>query len=295
MKTLVTGANGFIGKWLVSYLRNKGDNIFEFTRQRGFNTLQKETVVKAFDDFKPDRIFHLAAQSNIPLSFQKPNETLKTNVFGTLNFLEAMKEKQYKGVFLSVGSSSEYGSTTSDKPLNEDSPLTPSSPYALSKVTQYHLVRLYRTSYHLNLIHVRPFAIVGPGKQGDAVSDFAKGVVQIERGLKKELIVGNIANVRDFMDVRDAIRAMDLISRNAECDVYNICTGKGTALKTILQTFIRMTQKKIHIVRSSDKKRSTDDYVILGNSERLQSIGFGSEYSLDESLKDVLQFWRIQA
>jgi GDP-4-dehydro-6-deoxy-D-mannose reductase len=291
MKTIITGANGFIGKWLSNYLRDNKDEVLGLSRQNG-DVSDKNILEKIIRQEKPDRIFHLAAQSNIPLSFKQPYDTLTINLLGTLNLIEIVKNINSKICFISVGSSSEYGSTSSGEKLSEESLLFPNSPYALSKMAQYHLIRMYRKAYSLNFVHVRPFAIIGEGKEGDAISDFAKGIVKIERGEKKVIEVGDLSNIRDFMDVRDAVRAMELISNYHKYDVYNICSGLGTQLKEILDMLIGMTRKPILISQPIHVRRSIDDKIIIGDTSRLQEIGFKTLYSLSDSLSSVLNYWR---
>lgn len=290
MRTIITGANGFIGKWLSSYLKDNKDEVIGLSRKSG-DVSDKNNLGEIVRQEKPDKIFHLAAQSNIPVSFKEPGDTLNINLIGTLNLIEIIKNLNNKICFISVGSSSEFGSTLGKK-LSEDSPLFPNSPYALSKMAQYHLIRIYRKAYSLNLIHVRPFAIIGEGKEGDAISDFAKGIVKIERGEKKVIEVGDLSNIRDFMDVRDTVRAMELISNYHKYDVYNICSGLGTQLKEILDMLIGMARKPILISQPIHVRRIIDDKIIVGDPSRLQEIGFKIHYSLSDSLSDILNYWR---
>jgi GDP-4-dehydro-6-deoxy-D-mannose reductase len=291
MTSIITGSNGFIGTWLTHFLENKKDKTVEFSRQKGIDILNKNTLENKIKETNPDRIFHLAAKNIISESFANPQETLNTNIIGTLNLLEAIKKVNPKITFISVGSSSEYGSNSPQK-LSENSPLFPNSPYALSKMTQYHLTRIYKEAYCLNIIHVRPFAIIGPLKKGDAISDFAKGIVQIERGEKDHLEIGDLSHARDFMDVRDAVSALDLISRKKKYDLYNICTGKAIALHDILDMLITMSKKPVRINKTPAKKRTLDDKIIAGDPTRLNEIGFKPKYSISDSLQNILEFWR---
>lgn len=292
MKSIVTGCDGFIGKYLTSHLKEKNDQVLGFSKKNGIDILNKDILAEQINKFKPDRIFHLAAQSNIVTSFHDPYQTINTNLIGTLNLLEIIKKLKHKCVFVSVGSSSEYGSVSSGNKLNENSPLQPNSPYALSKLSQYHLVRIYRQAYSLNLIHVRPFAIIGPGKEGDAVSDFAKGIVRVEKGETEILEVGDLSNYRDFMDVRDAVRSLEMISLNKRFQIFNICTGKAIQLNKLLEQMLTFSSKSVKIKYSYSKKRQSDDHIIVGDSERLNEIGFQTEYELNTTLKSILEYWR---
>jgi len=141
MRTIITGANGFIGKRLSGYLKDNKDEVIGLSRKNG-DVSDKNNLEKIIRREKPDRIFHLAAQSNIPVSFKEPENTLNINLLGTLNLIEIIKNLDNKICFISVGSSSEFGSTLSGKKLSENSPLFPNSPYALSKMARVQICRL---------------------------------------------------------------------------------------------------------------------------------------------------------
>lgn len=302
MKALITGINGFIGTYLAKHLIEAGFNVSGTSREEIKNKdykvyncdlLDYESSSQVIKSSRPDYIFHLAAQSNIPYSFSHPQETVDVNVNGTLNLLETLRLNKLKPVFISVGSSAEYGKLISKSHiLSEDSTTKPSSPYAISKLTQKHFVELYNHSYGLRAIHVRPFAIIGPGKKGDAVSDFARGIVAIERGEQKELLVGNLSHTRDFLDVRDAINALKLIAQKNTVTVYNICSGKGIKLQDILERLIKLSKTKIIVTKDPNKTRPADDPIIVGNPKKLFSLGFKQKYSLDQTIFDILKYWR---
>ncbi len=307
MKSFVTGIDGFIGSWLTTLLLEKKDRVSGLSRKEikipqklvtkylG-NILDEKKISQIIKETEPDRIFHLAAQSNIPYSFSHPQETIETNVKGTLNFLEEIRKKRKKIIFLSVGSSSEYGRTAiKNHFLSEDDPLSPTNPYAVSKMAQGQLCRIYREAYQLNIIHIRPFAIIGPGKKGDAISDFCRGIVSIEKGERKFLSVGNLSHSRDFLDVRDAVRGVDIISsKETRYPIYNLCSGVEIKLENILEMLISMAKTKIIIKKDPLKTRPADDPLIVGNPERLSSLGFKPKYKIEQTLRNVLEFWRSE-
>ena len=211
---LITGVDGFIGSWLARSLRERGDEVFGLSRKsedefrlRGEIT-DRALVESAIRLSQPDCIFHLAAQNNVMESIRNPAETISVNVNGSLNLFQAVRDVSPKSRVISVGSSSEYGKTASlRRYLNEVVPLLPSNGYGITKATQGMFASLFARVFSLDTVHVRPFAIVGPGKKGDALADFCHGIVAIERGLKNALSVGNLDAVRDFVDVRDRRKA----------------------------------------------------------------------------------------
>lgn len=300
MKALITGINGFIGGYLAKHLNENGYDVSGTSRQEIKNKdfkvyncdlVNYESTSQVIKSAKPDYIFHLAAQSNIPYSFSHPQETISTNVNGTLNLLEVIRQNNLNTTIVSTGSSSEYGNSEG-KTLSEESEPKPTSPYAISKLAQSHFVSLYRKVYDINVVHVRPFAIIGPGKKGDAVSDFACGIVAIEKGKQKELLVGVLSHTRDFLDVRDACLAFELIAQKNTASVYNICSGQGTKLQDILEKLIKLSKVKIMVKKDPNKTRPADDPIIVGNPERLLSLEFKPKYSLERTLSDTLTYWR---
>ena len=156
---------------------------------------------------------------------------MTTNVIGSTNVFEAVRVLG-RGRVVSVGSSAEYGDAAGPVgELAESDRLLPRSPYGVSKATQGQLARVYARAHGVEVVHVRPFAIIGPRKRKDAISDFCINVVKIERGELDKLSVGNTAAVRDFVDIRDAISALRLVGEKGTAgDTYNVCNGIGTPL-----------------------------------------------------------------
>jgi GDP-4-dehydro-6-deoxy-D-mannose reductase len=305
MNSFLTGINGFIGYFLSSYLLEQGDTVSGLDQKRNPSTnrkveqlsgnlLDEKLIERVIKKISPNRIFHLAAQSNITYSFLNPQETMEINIGGTLNLLEPIRKLKKVVTFVSFGSSAEYGkSAGGGKPISESVNLEPSNPYGVSKMAQGQLIRIYREAYNLQTVHIRPFAIIGPGKEGDAISDFARGIVAIERGEKKELLIGNVSHVRDFLDVRDAVEAIELVSRsNKNYSVYNICSGQGRKLEDLLNTLIKMSKKKINMKVDPNKSRPADDPIIIGDPKRLLSLGFKPKITTEKTLCDTLDYWR---
>lgn len=304
MKSFITGIDGFIGSYLSNELIARGDQVVGLSqtqsgsikgvrKYRADLTNQKD-IAKIIKKVQPDRLFHLAAQSNIPRSFANPQETIAVNVNGTLNLLEAIRLHSPKTIFISVGSSAEYGLTAhQNKKLSEDLPLAPSSPYGASKATQGYFSALYQRAYQIKTIHVRPFAIIGPRKTGDALFDFCQEIIKIERGQSKHLLVGNLEAIRDFVDVRDMVKSLILLAQKGRAgEIYNICSGKGTRLTQILKILARHSSGQIRTTSNKARFRPADDPVIVGNPTKIRHLGWKSQYSLKKTVLDTLDYWR---
>lgn len=298
---LITGVDGFIGSCLAHRLRDHGDTVFGLSRKsedefrlRGEIT-DPAAVATAVRVSQPDCIFHLAAQNNIMESIRNPQETISINVNGSLNLFQSVRDLSPRSRVVSVGSSSEYGKTASLHPyLEETLPLLPSNGYGITKAAQGMFAALFARVFALDTIHVRPFAIVGPGKQGDALADFCRGVIAIERGSKTVLTVGNIEAVRDFVDVRDCVSALLLIAEKGETGkTYNICNGTEASLDDILGILKRLSKNSIQLEIDPARMRPADDLRIVGNNEKLAGLGYASNYDLATTVADTLAYWRI--
>jgi GDP-4-dehydro-6-deoxy-D-mannose reductase len=241
-------------------------------------------------------VFHLAAQNNIQASFDDPQLTLETNLTGSANVFEAVRQGAPNAAVVSVGSSAEYGLTAATvEPLTEALPLLPTSPYGVSKVAQGLLCRVYATVRGLRAFHVRPFAIIGPRKTKDALSDFCQNVASIERGETTRFSVGPLTSVRDFVDVRDFVAAMLLLSeRGAPGSVYNVCNGRGVTLADIVAALQRLSQRPFEPVADPSRLRAADDSRIVGDGTALRALGYAPRFSLEDTIDSTLAYWRAR-
>jgi GDP-4-dehydro-6-deoxy-D-mannose reductase len=307
MKCLVTGAGGFIGSYLVEYLLSQGQTVYALVRQdskhlKHLNKIQiihcdildQRCIREIIREIRPERVFHLASQTLVKPSWEDPELTLRTNVFATLYLLNAIRETKISPLIEVVCSSSEYA-TYGGKPITEDHLLEPSSPYALSKLAQDYLAALYWRAYMMSIIRLRPFFIIGPRKSGDVCSDFARGIVAIERRKSKVLNVGNLDPVRDLLDVRDAVIAFWLIAeRGHPGEVYNICSGKGYRVQEVLERLISISSVQVDVYKDPACMRYLDEPVRIGDNGKLQSLGWTPRISINETLSDILAYWRAQ-
>ena len=312
MKTLVTGAAGFVGKHLIKYLQN--DNQFDITvlalnkeeadslEKYGIdirisNILDSNNLKETLCEIRPDHIYHLAAQSSVELSWSNPKLTTDINIGGTINLLEAVRASSMDARILLIGSGDEYGTVRSeDVPINENTRLFPTSVYAATKACQNMIGRVYANAYNMNIIMTRAFNHIGPGQSPVfAVSDFCKQAVEIERGVTEPVIkVGNTNIKRDFTDVRDVVRAYALLmQKGVPGETYNICSGKSVSLHDILTMIIG--QLGMDIIFRIDQKRfrPSDMAVIEADNSKLKTLtGWKSQISLEQSISDIIKYWQ---
>lgn len=257
MKCIITGASGFIGSHLTEFLIERGLTVYGLDKEISrflnnlhgdfhfisCNILDKDRVIEVIESLRPDYIYHLAAQSLPKTSWENPEATFEVNVLGTLYLLDAVRAAHINPTIEMFCSSGEYAVSEDGAPITENHPLEPSSPYALSKIVQDQLSVLYWKAYQVRIIRVRPFFVIGPRKMGDVSSDISRGIVAIERGLEKKLKVGNLDVTRDFLDVRDAVKAFYLIAeRGVPGEVYNVCSGKGHRVGEIVEELQRLSK-----------------------------------------------------
>lgn len=308
-KVLITGIAGFAGSHLAERL-NRRFEVWGLTIDANVANLEGIPDVNLIecdltdygklravvDKLRPDSVYHLAGQSMPSFSFSHPGETLRTNIFSTLNLFEAVTECSPGTVLLNIGSADEYGDVKeSELPVDERTELRPINPYAVSKVTQDLLAFQYWKSKGLKAVRARPFNHIGPRQsEGFVAAEFAKRIAEIEAGeAEKKLMVGNLDAAKDFSDVRDMVAAYELlVEKGSPGEVYNICSGRAYRIRDIAETLLSFSSEKIEIVQDPSKKRPTDTLAIYGDCSRIKALGWAPRYAFEQTLKDLLDYWR---
>jgi len=313
LRALITGVGGFAGSHLSDYLLNQTDwqvsgcvlpgwDCSQLDRRVAcveLNLRDRLAVRAMLENSAPDVIFHLAAQSFVPVSWDDPWDTLENNIRAQANLLDGLVKLGASPRVVVVGSNEEYGLVRpEDLPLSEDSPLRPNSPYAVSKVAQDLLGLSYFQSHKLPVLRVRPFNHIGP-RQGESfvVSSFAKQIATIEAGQQEPVIrVGNLSARRDFSDVRDVVRAYYLVvTQGQPGEVYNIGSGRSCSIQGILDILVSLGRAAVRVERDLARMRPSDTPEIRCDASKLQAVtGWEPTIPLEQSLRDVLDDWRAR-
>jgi GDP-4-dehydro-6-deoxy-D-mannose reductase len=314
-KVLITGITGFAGSYLAQNLLRAGEykvnGTFLFEKslinveqiKNKLNLIkadlsEEKSVFKIIEDVCPDIIFHLAALTSPADSFKNPIATLNNNISLQVNLLEAVRKFNLLNTKILITSSADiYGRVAKeDLPIDEETPLMPTSPYSVSKMAQDFLGLSYFLSYKLKIIRVRPFNHIGPRQSPNfAVSSFAKQIAEIEKNKKEPILsVGNLEAKRDFTDVRDMVNAYVLaIKKGNDGDVYNLGSGVSYKMADILNKLISLSYAKIEVKIDKARLRPSDDPELICDSSKFNKLtDWQPLISLEKTLKDTLDYWR---
>jgi GDPmannose 4,6-dehydratase/GDP-4-dehydro-6-deoxy-D-mannose reductase len=317
MKVLITGITGMVGSHLAEYIlsRQPGVEVHGLIRWRSpldnirgilprialhpaeLRDLNSLTLL--LRELKPDRIFHLAAQSYVSTSFLAPADTLATNVIGTTNLLDAVRLANIDPRIHICSSSEVYGQVRADEvPIRETNPLRPASPYAVSKVGEDMIAMQYFLSYGIRTVRTRMFTHTGP-RRGDvfAESAFAKQIAEIEAGLRANPVrVGNLDSVRTLADVRDAVRAYWLLLEKCPAgEVYNIGGVETLTVGEILERLKSKARCRIEHAVDPLLLRPSDVTLQVPDTGKFRdATGWAPEIPVEKTLQDLLDFHRRQ-
>jgi GDP-4-dehydro-6-deoxy-D-mannose reductase len=309
LKILITGGTGFIGHYLAAHEVGRGHEVL-CTRYEGgqlpllpevrgamyqhLDITEKKSVEKLMAQFKPDVVYHLAAQAYPVISWKDPEMTFTVNVLGTIYLFESLRRENSAAQVVVACSGAEYGDRVTS-PIREESVLRPLSPYGVSKATQDMLVYQYYRSYGMRLFSLRLFGTTGPGKTGDAVNDFARQIAIAERN-GGEVKVGNLSAVRDISDVRDVIKAFTLVREAGQPgEAYNVGSGRQIEMRKVLEILIKLSKAEIVYHVDENLLRPADEQVIYPDTSKINALGYRPEFSIERTLSDVLEFWRARS
>ena len=309
MRALITGASGFVGRHLSRHLLAArvevvGISAHPFGALEGVKTLACELLnadltARTIAAQQPDVIFHLAAQAYVPQAIADPGRTLVNNTLAQLHVLEAAKRMDRPPVVVVVSSSEIYGAVPLEQlPISEEQSFRPRNPYAVSKVTQDMLGLQYFLSDDLPVVRARPFNHIGPGQSDRfVVSNFARQIAEAEVGRSEPvLLVGNLEARRDFLDVRDVVRAYALMARpEFSGAVFNVASGQAHAVQDVLDGLLALATVPVQARPDPARMRPSDVPYVVGDASRLTAAtGWRPEIPFCQSLRDSLDDWRAR-
>jgi GDP-4-dehydro-6-deoxy-D-mannose reductase len=309
MRCLITGITGFVGPHLAELLKQHGHEVIG-TASRSSperNRLAYEVipvdigdhdaVLRVIREVKPERVYHLAAQSSPRLSLERPAETFRSNLDGTINLLVALHEVNSSARVLLAGSIGSYGIPRPENlPIMEEHPFAPRNPYAASKAAADLTGYQWWAAYGLHVVRTRASQHTGPGQTAEFVcSDWARQIAAIDAGLAEPVLrVGNINVKRDFCDVRDVVRAYELLLESGRPgEAYNVGSGHATALSDIIELLVACCRVPISVTAESDRLRADDPAATYLSIEKIQrDTGWTPELPLSTTLRDLYRYWQ---
>jgi GDP-4-dehydro-6-deoxy-D-mannose reductase len=304
VRALVTGASGFVGRYLVDALRREGAHVVACggPQDRGseyvpLDLADPATIRAAIEAAEPSTIFHLAAQTFVPDSFASPMSAYQINSLGTALLAQAVREHASRtGAMpriLFTSSAEVYGRRSPEElPVRERLDLRPATPYAASKAAAEAILLAESRSLGLDVVVARAFNHIGPGQdERFAVAAFATQLARIAAGAAPVLLVGNIETARDFLDVRDVVGAYVALAREGEGgEIYNVCSGNAIKMRDILRELVTIAHVPVEIREDPSRMRPSDVPVSVGNAEKLRArTGWRPTVSLGQSLRDVYE------
>jgi GDP-4-dehydro-6-deoxy-D-mannose reductase len=302
--TLVTGAAGFVGARLLASLAADGADVVGTARTpRGslepMDVRDQAAVEAVVRRVRPERLYHLAAQSSAARSWREPLLTYETNVAGTHYLLDAVRQQVPACRVLLACTSDSYGrAEPGARPLDEDAPLRPMSPYAASKVAQESVGRMFAESYGTHVVMTRAFMHIGPGQPASfATADWARQIALAEAGLgPREVVVGDLSLRRELGDVRDVVRAYRaVLEQGRPGEVYNVATGEAPTLGEALGVLLSSARVAVAARRDPARIRPADPPVLVGSAAKLRSLtGWTPRHRLEDTLAEVLDHWRAE-
>jgi GDP-4-dehydro-6-deoxy-D-mannose reductase len=304
---LITGAAGFAGSHLIDLLAGSGADIVAWHRPGGspprgdgaarwdaVDLLDEAQVQSAIDRARPAAVYHCAGAAHVGRAWDSTTTTLATNVRGTHHVLRALERIGSRARVLVPSSALVYA--PADYPLAEDQPLLPSSPYGLSKLAQEMLG--VKANDVLAVTIARPFNHFGPRQDPHFVaSGFARRIADIERGQwAPEISVGNLEARRDLTDVRDTVRAYQMILERGEPGrPYNVCSGHAITMQELLDKLIARARVPVAIKVDPARYRPNDTPLLVGNPARLRDeLGWIPRIPIEQTLDDLLEYWRAK-
>ena len=314
-KLVITGFSGFVASHFMDYLYDNHPEFEVYGISRGIPTydydrfkdkmkveffqldlMDLEGLNRLFEEIKPDYVLHLASFSSVAYSWKNPEESFTNNSNIFLNLIDAIKQSSSDCRVLSVGSSEEYGNVPhEDLPIRENQKLKPLSPYAVARVSQEQLSKVYVDAFGMQIIMTRSFNHIGPRQdERFVIPSFVKRILDIKRSGKAEgeIETGNLSIIRDFVDVRDVVDAYYKLLMNGKVgEVYNICSGKAIRLSDVVDIIATEVGIKVSTRVNPGFVRPNDNPEIVGTPYKIETeLGWQRKWEFKDTIKDIIKY-----
>lgn len=314
-KIVITGFSGFVASHFMEYLYDNypeyevyglslGKPIFDYGRYKDkmkvlfyeMDLMDENVLIRHFNEIHPDYVLHLAAYSSVAYSWQHPEDSFTNNCNIFLNLIDAIRKTAPGCRILSVGSSEEYGNVSHENlPIRENQTLQPISPYAVARVSQELLAKVYVESFGMQIIMTRSFNHIGPRQdERFVIPSFIKKIIEVKKtGMSQGVIeTGDISIVRDFVDVRDVVDAYyKLLINGTVGEVYNICSGQAIRLSEVVSMIAEQVGVKITTRTNPDFVRPNDNKEIVGSPYKIErELGWKPFISFKDTIRDMIAF-----
>ena len=302
---LITGATGFAGSHLVESLAGTAGVVGwgrsspspEFARLAEWTVidlLDRDRVQRELATLRPAAIFHLAGSPQVAESWRDSTTPLAGNVLATAHLFDAIRRAELRCRVLVTGSATIYA--PSESPLKESDPLAPTNPYAISKLAQEQLALRAASEDGLEIVMVRAFNHTGPRQSPAFVApSMARQIALIEAGRAEPVMrVGNLQSLRDFLDVRDIVRAYTaLMERGKAGEIYNVGSGTGRRIQSLLDALRSRSRVPVHVEADPQRLRPIENTAVIADASRLRDqTGWQPEISFDSMLDHLMEYWR---
>lgn len=298
MRIIVTGADGFVARWLIADLQHAGHEAVPLSR-RDLDVVDATAVRAALTAIRPDGVAQLAGVAFGPDAAAAPSVAFETAVAGTINLVEAARLAAQRPAIVIAGSSEVYAAPPLELPLREDSPLGARTPYALSKLAQEGVALATARAYELPLVMTRSFNHTGPGQRPAFVVPALATRIRAARAAGEQAIrVGNLDVRRDIGDVRDVVRAYRQLlealhdgSLEPGGHVLNVSTGRSTTIRSVLEQLLELAGAKLEAVVDPALVRPDEPPELFGSYDALRDrTGWHPQTPLATTLADVWQW-----
>ncbi len=298
-RALITGAGGFVGQHLRAHLVATGWEVVGADLQGVeiacdmSDPAQVAAMLETAGGIT--HVFHLAAIAFVPTAGADPSRTMAVNLQGTIHLARAMEAQCPEARLLFVSTSEVYGPPRA-LPVTEAHPLNPQNPYAISKAAADQYLAFHEKTTELDIVRARPFNHAGPGQSDDFVlSSFARQMAEIEAGRREPTLrVGNLSAGRDFLHVRDVVRAYEMLARlGVRGEVYNIGSGVSLRIDEAVEKLRALARVDVTVEQDRARIRPVDVPEVRGGFDKLNHLtAWRPEISMDLLLSELLDYWR---